>query len=98
MPIWTVSTGQHDEERIEADLLTTEGGALVALSEEGLLLRAWAPGEGGAGGPARGGGGGRSARGGGSAPPRRASRNRTAVSGSGAPAAERALTPTGPQD
>jgi hypothetical protein len=45
MPIWTVSTTQHDDERIEADLLTTEGGALVALSEEGILLRAWAPGE-----------------------------------------------------
>jgi len=45
MPIWTVGTAQGGDERIEADLLTTEGGALVALSEEGLLLRAWAPGQ-----------------------------------------------------
>jgi hypothetical protein len=45
MSIWTVRTAEGREERVEADLLTTEGGALVALSEEGLLLRAWAPGQ-----------------------------------------------------
>jgi hypothetical protein len=45
MPIWTVGTAEGQEERIEADLLATEGGALVALSEDGLLLRAWAPGQ-----------------------------------------------------
>jgi hypothetical protein len=45
MPIWTVGITEGQHERIEADLLTTEGGALVALSDEGLLLRAWAPGQ-----------------------------------------------------
>jgi hypothetical protein len=45
MPIWTVGTTEGQDERIEADLLTTEGGALLALSDEGLLLRAWAPGQ-----------------------------------------------------
>jgi hypothetical protein len=44
MPSWTVRTAEGQEERVEADLLATEGGALVALSEEGLLVRAWAPG------------------------------------------------------
>ena len=45
MPIWTVGTAEGQDERVEADLLTTEGGALLALSDEGLLLRAWAPGQ-----------------------------------------------------
>jgi hypothetical protein len=45
MPIWTVGTTEGQDERIEADLLTTEGGALLALSDEGLMLRAWAPGQ-----------------------------------------------------
>ena len=45
MPIWTVGTTEGLDERIEADLLTTEGGALLALSDEGLMLRAWAPGQ-----------------------------------------------------
>ena len=36
---------KSQDERIEADLLTTEGGALLALSDEGLMLRAWAPGQ-----------------------------------------------------
>ena len=45
MPIWTVGTTKGQDERVEADLLTTEGGALLALSDEGLLLRAWAPGQ-----------------------------------------------------
>jgi hypothetical protein len=45
MPIWTVGIAEGEDERIEADLLATDGGALVAMSEEGLLLRAWAPGQ-----------------------------------------------------
>ena len=45
MPIWTVGTTKGQDERVEADLLTTEGGALLALSDDGLLLRAWAPGQ-----------------------------------------------------
>jgi hypothetical protein len=44
-PIWTVQSGDGEDERIEGGLLTTDGGALVALSEEGLLVRAWAPGQ-----------------------------------------------------
>ena len=44
MPIWTVQLAGGQEERLEADLLATEGGALVGMSEEGLLVRAWAPG------------------------------------------------------
>ena len=43
MPIWTVRITENRDEVVEADLLTTEGGSLVALSEEGVLLRAWAP-------------------------------------------------------
>jgi photosystem II stability/assembly factor-like uncharacterized protein len=45
MPVWTVQIAGGDDERVEAELLATESGALVALSEEGLLLRAWAPGQ-----------------------------------------------------
>ena len=44
MPVWTVRIDDGDDEQVEADLLATEGGALVALSEEGLMVRAWAPG------------------------------------------------------
>ncbi|MGY1636229.1 hypothetical protein ACI78V_06195 [Geodermatophilus sp. SYSU D00742] len=45
MPIWTVQITGGEDERIEAGLLATESGALVALSEEGLMTRAWAPGQ-----------------------------------------------------
>ncbi len=45
MPIWTVQITDGEDERIEAGLLATQGGALVALSEDGLLTRAWAPGQ-----------------------------------------------------
>ncbi|MGY1689513.1 hypothetical protein [Geodermatophilus sp. SYSU D01105] len=45
MPVWTVRIAVGDEERVEAEMLATEGGALVALAEDGLLVRAWAPGE-----------------------------------------------------
>ena len=43
MPVWSVQVAGGDE-TIEAGLLATEGGALVALSPEGLVVRAWAPG------------------------------------------------------
>ena len=45
MSIWTVGGADGVDEQIEADMLTTESGALVALSDDGLLLRAWAPGQ-----------------------------------------------------
>jgi hypothetical protein len=45
MSMWTVGRADGVDEQIEADMLTTESGALVALSEDGLLLRAWAPGQ-----------------------------------------------------
>ena len=45
MSMWTVGRADGADEQIEADVLTTESGALVALSDEGLLLRAWAPGQ-----------------------------------------------------
>ncbi len=45
MPIWTVQVTDGEDETVEAELLATEGGALVALSEDGLLMRAWAPGQ-----------------------------------------------------
>jgi hypothetical protein len=45
MPTWTIHTADGENEKIEAELLATDGGALVALSEEGLLLSAWAPGQ-----------------------------------------------------
>jgi hypothetical protein len=44
MPTWIVQTSGHDEERVEAGVLATESGTLVALSDEGLMIRAWAPG------------------------------------------------------
>ncbi|MGY1593218.1 hypothetical protein ACI79D_14685 [Geodermatophilus sp. SYSU D00708] len=44
MPIWTVELTGEQDERIEADVLATDGGALVAFSGEGLMVRAWAPG------------------------------------------------------
>jgi muconolactone delta-isomerase len=45
MPVWTVQVADSKEERVEAGMLATESGALVALSQQGLLLRAWAPGQ-----------------------------------------------------
>lgn len=44
MPVWSVQMAGGDDETVEAGLLATEGGALVALSPEGLVVRAWAPG------------------------------------------------------
>ena len=43
MPIWTVTSTGGGDEQVEAGMLATESGALVALSLEGLILRAWAP-------------------------------------------------------
>ena len=45
MPVWAVQSADGENEQVEAGLLATEGGALVALSEEGLMLRAWAAGQ-----------------------------------------------------
>jgi hypothetical protein len=45
MSMWTVGRADGGDEQVEADVLTTESGALVALSDDGLLLRAWAPGQ-----------------------------------------------------
>ena len=45
MSMWTVGRADGVDEQIEADLLAIESGALVALSEDGLLLRAWALGQ-----------------------------------------------------
>jgi hypothetical protein len=45
MSMWTVGRADGVDEQIEADVLATESGALVALAEDGLLLRAWAPGQ-----------------------------------------------------
>lgn len=44
MPVWAVQIEGCEDETVEAGLLTTEGGALVALSPEGLIVRAWGPG------------------------------------------------------
>ncbi|MGR6963316.1 hypothetical protein ACU610_02495 [Geodermatophilus sp. URMC 61] len=45
MPAWTVQVAEDQDEQVEAGILVTEGGALIAFSEEGLVLRAWAPGQ-----------------------------------------------------
>jgi len=45
MPVWTVQVAGVEDEIVEAGLVATEGGALVALSEDGLMVRAWAPGQ-----------------------------------------------------
>ena len=44
MPLWTVQLTDGEVEEVEAGLLATEGGALMALSDDGLMVRAWAPG------------------------------------------------------
>jgi hypothetical protein len=44
MPAWRVQIAEDADERVEAGMLATDGGALIAFSEEGLVLRAWAPG------------------------------------------------------
>jgi hypothetical protein len=44
MPMWTVQTEDGQEHQAEAGMLVTESGSLLALSEDGLLMRAWAPG------------------------------------------------------
>ena len=45
MPSWTVQVAQDQDELVEAGMLLTESGALIAFSEDGLVLRAWAPGQ-----------------------------------------------------
>ena len=45
MPVWTVQVLGDEDERVEAGMLVCESGALVALSEECLVVRAWAPGQ-----------------------------------------------------
>jgi hypothetical protein len=45
MQMWTVQTASGEEERVEAELLAAEGGALIAFSEQALMVRAWAPGQ-----------------------------------------------------
>jgi hypothetical protein len=45
MPAWTVQVAEDHDERVEAEMLATEAGALIAFSEEGLVVRAWAPGQ-----------------------------------------------------
>ena len=45
MPAWTVQVAEDQDERVEAGMLATESGTLIAFSEEGLVLRAWAPGQ-----------------------------------------------------
>jgi hypothetical protein len=45
MSMWTVGRADGVDEQVEADMLATESGALVALTDDGLLLRAWAPGQ-----------------------------------------------------
>ena len=45
MPAWTVQVAGNEDERIEAGMLATDAGSLIAFSEEGLVLRAWAPGQ-----------------------------------------------------
>jgi hypothetical protein len=45
MPLWTVGLTDGEDERVEAEMLATQGGALLALSGDGLMMRAWAPGQ-----------------------------------------------------
>jgi hypothetical protein len=45
MSMWTVTRPDGVDEEVDADALATESGALVALSDEGQLLCAWAPGQ-----------------------------------------------------
>jgi hypothetical protein len=44
MPVWTVQVAGGEDETVEAGLLVTESGSLLAISADGLLLSAWAPG------------------------------------------------------
>jgi hypothetical protein len=45
MPVWTVRIPDGDDELVEAAMMVTESGALVAFSGEGDMLNAWAPGQ-----------------------------------------------------
>jgi hypothetical protein len=45
MSVWTVQTAGGEDQRVEAGMMVTESGALIALSQEGLIMQAWAPGQ-----------------------------------------------------
>lgn len=45
MPLWAVQLSDGRDERVEADMLAIESGALVALFDEGHFVRAWASGQ-----------------------------------------------------
>jgi hypothetical protein len=45
MPVWTVQTVSGEDQRVEAGMLVTESGALIALSPDALVIQAWAPGQ-----------------------------------------------------
>ena len=45
MPVWVVQIADGGDERVEAGMLLVDSGALVALAEECVLVRAWAPGQ-----------------------------------------------------
>lgn len=42
MPLWTVQWADGDDDQVDAEMLAMEGGVLVALSDDGLLVQAWA--------------------------------------------------------
>ena len=41
MPLWTVQRADGDHDQVAAGMLAMEGGALLALSDDGLLVQAW---------------------------------------------------------
>jgi hypothetical protein len=45
MPVWSVQVANGKDQTVEAGMLITESGSLLAMAEDGLLLLAWAPGE-----------------------------------------------------
>jgi hypothetical protein len=45
MPVWTVQLANGEDELVNAGMLVTDSGALVAFTEEGVMVLAWAPGE-----------------------------------------------------
>ncbi|MGY1605349.1 hypothetical protein [Geodermatophilus sp. SYSU D00815] len=40
-----MQSSDGEDERVEAGMLATDGGALLALTDDGLLQQAWAPGQ-----------------------------------------------------
>jgi hypothetical protein len=45
MPVWTVQIAGDEDQLVEAGMLVIESGALIALSQDALVMRAWAPGQ-----------------------------------------------------